>query len=74
MAQDLQTDGQWEVVTLFLDFSITRRQDLYLEHVKVKVPEREEYCSSGNRAVGLQISCPGRENNLESSRKKKSLK
>lgn len=46
IAQDLQTDGQWKVVTLSLDFSITRRQDLYLEHVKVKVPEREEYCSS----------------------------
>lgn len=52
MAQDLQTDGQWKVVILFLDFSITRRQDLYLEHVKVKVPEREEHRSSWEQSSG----------------------
>lgn len=52
MAQDLQTDGSWKVVTLLLDFSIKRRQGLYLEHVKVKVPEREEYFSSWEQSSG----------------------
>lgn len=40
MPQDWQTDCQWKVVTLFLGFSITKRQDFYLEHGQVKVPER----------------------------------
>lgn len=40
MAQDWQTDCPWKVVPLFLGFSITKRQDFYLEHGQVKVLQR----------------------------------
>lgn len=64
MAQDFQTDGQWKVVALFLDFSIKRRQGLYLEHVKVKVPEREEYCSSWEQSSGTADQVFGQEKTI----------